>query len=136
MSKLSAFLHPSTTQVEREVIVSDRFLDEGGKPVPFKIRAVTQAENEAITKQATRRVRENGQMVDRLDSVDFTRRMLVTAVVEPDFSNTEMCQAYGVLDPLLVPGRMLLAGESSKLMREIMDLSGFNDANIEDTAKN
>jgi hypothetical protein len=136
MSRLSAFLHPSTTQVEREVIVSDRFLDEGGKPVPFKIRAVTQAENEAITKQATRRVRENGQMVDRLDSVDFTRRMLVTAVVEPDFSNTEMCQAYGVLDPLLVPGRMLLAGESSKLMREIMDLSGFNDANIEDTAKN
>lgn len=136
MSRLSAFLHPSTTQVEREVIVSDRFLDEGGKPVPFKIRAVTQAENEAITKQATRRVRENGQMVDRLDSVDFTRRMLVTAVVEPDFSNTEMCQAYGVLDPLLVPGRMLLAGESSKLMREIMDLSGFNDANIEDTVKN
>lgn len=41
-----------------------------------------------------------------------------------------------MLDPLLVPGRMLLAGESAKLMREIMDLSGFNDANIEDEAKN
>lgn len=136
MSRLSAFLQPSTTQVEKEVIVSDRFRDENGKPVPFKIRAVTQAENEDISKRATRRVRENGQMVDRLDSVDFTRRMLVTAVVEPDFSNTEMCQAYGVLDPLLVPGRMLLAGESAKLMREIMDLSGFNDANIEDEAKN
>lgn len=79
MSRLSAFLQPSTTQVEKEVIVSDRFRDENGKPVPFKIRAVTQAENEDISKRATRRVRENGQMVDRLDSVDFTRRMLVTA---------------------------------------------------------
>lgn len=55
MSKLSAFLHPVTTSEEKEVVISNRFQDESGQPVPFKIRALTQEENDAITRQATRR---------------------------------------------------------------------------------
>ena len=42
MSKLSAFLHPVTTSEEKEVVISNRFQDESGQPVPFKIRALTQ----------------------------------------------------------------------------------------------
>ena len=41
MSKLSAFLHPVAVQEEKEVVVSRRFQDEDGKPVPFRIRALT-----------------------------------------------------------------------------------------------
>ena len=37
MSKLSAFLHPVTTSEEKEVVISNRFQDESGQPVPFKI---------------------------------------------------------------------------------------------------
>lgn len=50
MSKLSAFLHPVTTSEEKEVVISNRFQDESGQPVPFKIRALTQEENDAITR--------------------------------------------------------------------------------------
>ena len=39
-----------------------------------------------------------------------------------------------VMDPTLVPGKMLLSGEYSKLMKEISELSGFND--IEEELKN
>ena len=46
MSKLSTFLHPVAVQEEKEVVVSRRFQDEDGKPVPFRIRALTQEENE------------------------------------------------------------------------------------------
>ena len=42
MSNLSAFLHPVTTQEEKEVILSKRFLDETGEPAKFKIRSITQ----------------------------------------------------------------------------------------------
>ena len=91
MSKLSAFLHPVTTSEEKEVVISNRFQDESGQPVPFKIRALTQEENDAITRQATRRRKEGGQTIEQLDSVDFTRRMVVAATVEPD---TEMLVAY------------------------------------------
>ena len=136
MSKLSAFLHPVTAAEEREVVISKRFQDEKGNPVPFKIRALSQAENDAVTKKATRRLRENGQAVERLDSVDFSRRMVVAATVYPDFSSTELCEGYGVMDPLLVPGKMLLSGEYARLLKEIMALSGFEDAGAEDEAKN
>ena len=104
MSKLSAFLHPVTTSEEKEVVISNRFQDESGRPVPFKIRALTQEENDRITKQATRQTKVNGQTVEKLDSVDFSRRMVVASTIEPDFQAKELCVAYGVLDPLLVPG--------------------------------
>lgn len=131
MSKLSAFLHPVTTSEEKEVVISNRFQDENGQPVPFKIRALTQEENDRITKQATRQTKVNGQTVEKLDSVDFSRRMVVAATVEPDFQAKELCDAYGVLDPLQVPGKMLLSGEYAKLMNAITDLSGFGDAGDE-----
>lgn len=134
MSKLSAFLHPINTIEETEIIVSNRFQDENGNPVPFKIRALTQEENDMILKQATRKVKVNGQTMEQLDKVDFSRRMVLAATVEPDFRSKELCDAYGVMDPLLVPGKMLLSGEYSKLMREITVLSGFED--IEDDIKN
>lgn len=136
MSKLSAFLHPVTAQEEKEVVISKRFVDGQGNPVPFRIRSLTQEENDRITKQATRQVKVNGQIVEQLDNVDFSRRMVVAATVEPDFSSKEMCDAYGVLDPLLVPGKMLLSGEYGRLMAEIMQLSGFGDDTAEDEAKN
>ena len=53
----------------------------------------------------------------------------------PDFRSEELCKAYGVMDPLEVPGRMLLAGEYERLSREILSLSGFDD-DLEEQAKN
>lgn len=134
MSKLSAFLHPVAVQEEKEIVISSRFQDEKGEPVPFKIRSLTQEENDRITKQATRQIKVNGQPLDKLDSGDYSRRVIVAATVEPDFQSKEMCDAYGVLDPLQVPGKMLLAGEFSKLARAIAELSGFSS--MEDDLKN
>ena len=45
MSALKAFLQPSVAGKTKEVIVSDRFKDENGKPVPFVIKAISQEEN-------------------------------------------------------------------------------------------
>lgn len=134
MSKLSAFLHPVTTQEEKEVVISKRFQDEKGNPVPFKIRALAQEENDQISKQATRQIKVNGQPVEKVDSADYTRRMIVAATVEPDFRSKELCDAYGTLDPLLVPGKMLFSGEYAALGRAIMSLSGFNS--VEEDLKN
>lgn len=131
MSRLSAFLNPVTSGEEKEIVISNRFLDENGTPVPFKIRALSQEETDAITKKATRQMKINGQMTEKLDSVDFSRRMVVTATVEPDFTSKEVCDHFGVMDPLLVPGKMLLSGEYAKLMQEISALSGFNDLEAE-----
>lgn len=135
MSRLSAFLHPVPVQQEKEVVISDRFVDENGNVVPFKIRALTQEENEALVKRSRHMRRIDGQWQEKLDNMELSRRTVVAATVEPDFSSQEMCDAYGVLDPLMVPGKMLLSGEFARLMQEITDLSGF-DADIGEEAKN
>lgn len=136
MSKLSAFLHPVITQEEKEIVISKRFVDEKGNPVPFKIRSLSQEENDAIIKRSRKPVKTGGQGADRLDSVEFSRRMVVAATVEPDFTSKEMCDAYGVMDPLLVPGKMLLSGEFSRLLQAITELSGFEAEQVEDEVKN
>lgn len=136
MSNLSAFLHPVTMQEEKEVVISKRFLDEDGKPAKFKIRSVNQDEADALLKQSTRTVKKrDGSMEQTVDDQNFNRRLIVAATVIPDFRTKELCDAYGVLDPLLVPGKMLFSGEFSNLLREILDLSGLTNS-LEDEAKN
>lgn len=132
---LKAFLHPAVVSEKKEIVISKRFLDDNGNPVTFKIQALTQEENEKLVKQSTRSVKANGRTVEKLDTAEFTRRLVVAGTVEPDFSSKEMCDAYGVLDPLCVPAKMLLAGEFSRLAQEITELSGFEN-DIGEEAKN
>lgn len=136
MSKLSAFLHPVQVSLEKEIVISDRFQDENGNPVPFKIRSITQEENENLLKKARRVRKVNGQLQEYTDTTNYSRSMVVAATVEPDFSSKEMCDAYGVLDPNMVPVRMLLTGEYAKLLQEITELSGLGDDLAAEEAKN
>lgn len=136
MSNLSAFLKPAYLREEKELVISKRFLDEKGNPAPFKIRSVSQEENEQITK-ASRRQRKVGSMVqEHLDSIEYGRRLVVTGTMVPDFRAKEMCEAYGTLDPMQVPGKMLTAGEFAALLDAISELSGFDAETPEDEAKN
>lgn len=135
MSNLNAFLRPALPEKVEEVVVSQRFTDENGVPQPFQIRALTQEENEEVTKKATRTQKVDGVMQERLDSIDFTRRLVVAATVFPDFKSTEVCEYFGTLDPLQVPGKMLLAGEYAKLAKAISKLCGFEES-VEEEAKN
>lgn len=138
MSDLYAFLNPIETEEEKEVIVSKRFVGKDGKPQPFRIKSLTQADNERITKAATRVYKENGQRMEKLDSVDFGRRMVLEATIFPNFADKALCERYKTLDPAEVPGKMLRAGEYATLLRVIMDFSGFNQdlGAMEDAAKN
>ena len=54
MSVLKAFLQPPTTNETKEVYI-DRFKDEDGKVVPFKIRKISQSENEVLGRQSQKK---------------------------------------------------------------------------------
>ena len=134
MNKLSAFLHPVTPE-PKQVVISQRFQDEKGNPVPFKIRPLTQEENDALIKRARKVRTVKGVSQEYVDSTMLSRSMVLAATVEPDFTDKELCDFYGVVDPAMVPGKMLLAGEYANLLKEINALSGFGDQ-VEDEAKN
>lgn len=136
MSTLSAFLKPVKTTIEKEVVISDRFVGDDGKPVPFKVRAISQEENDALVRAATKTRNENGQRVERLDSVEYAQRLIVAATVSPDFRAKDICEAYGVVSPMMVPGKMLLSGEYNRLMKAITELSEFDEAAQDEDVKN
>lgn len=136
MSTLSAFLKPVKTTIEKEVVISDRFVGDDGKPVPFKVRAISQEENDALVRAATKTRSEGGQRMERLDSVEYAQRLIVAATVSPDFRAKDICEAYGVVSPLMVPGKMLLSGEYNRLMKAITELSEFDEAAQDEAVKN
>mgnify|MGYP005799064853 FL=1 len=134
MSRLSAFLNPKASDLEKEVYLSDRFVDDKGKPVPVKIRALLQEESEQLRKSSTHTVKINGETAEKFDVDEYNHKLVLKAVVDPDLSSEEACKQCGVLDPTMVPGRIFLAGEFTKLVKAISDLSGFGD--VEADAKN
>ena len=132
---LSAFLHPELPS-EEEIIISERFKGTDGMPVPFRIKPITQEENEALMKAATRTSRDRtGNITRNFDSQAYSRSLIVAGTVYPDFRDSGLCEAYNVADPSLVPVKMLLVGEYAKLGDAISELSGLKD-NVDAEAKN
>lgn len=135
MDNLNIFLHPEQ-QGEEEVVISDRFKDENGDPVKFRIRPLSQEENERIIKACTITSRNrSGQKEKVFDDERYRRMIVVNGTVYPDFQNKELCDGYGVIDPLLVPSKMLLVGEYSKLADAIATLSKIGE-DVTEEAKN
>ena len=149
MSKLYDFLHPLVVQEEKDVIISKRFiemdeegnpvLDEKGnpKPKPFRIRAISQKENDELVKAATQYYRDRtGAKTSNFDRFKYSHSLVVAGTVDPDFKSKEVCDHFGVIDPQLVPGLMLYAGEYQRLADAIAELSGIGNDDIEEQAKN
>lgn len=120
MSKLSAFLRPAPAGKTKELIL-DRFVDEDGNPVPFVIQCITSGESDEIMQRCTDK---GGQ----LNVKEFGDRMIVACMVEPSLKETELCQYYGVMDPLDVPGIMFSPGEKKIVEDAIMDINDMKDA--------
>lgn len=135
MSNLEAFLHPVQAQETKEIMISNRF-QQDGKVVPFVIRALSEEESQKIRESCTRKIRNRaGGVSSEFDANAFSVKMLIAGTVTPDFNSAELCSAYGTIDPMAVPGKMLLAGEYNKLSDAIAEMSGFDD-DIEEQAKN
>lgn len=138
MDNLQAFLNPVSAEEVKEVVISKRFVDKDGKPIPFRIKTIMQEENERITRKCRKVETIRGQRVESLDNQKYNRALIVACTIEPDFRNADLCKAYGTVDPLDLPGKMLTVGEANNLAREILDLNGFSDEaeQLEDEAKN
>ena len=137
MSVLKGFLQPSPMEETKEVIISDRFKDENGKPLPFKLRKIDSETSEALMKRCRRKERVNGQIINEIDNTKYTKLLVLACVVSPNFKDSEMCDYYKVVNPEDVPSRMLSIGEFSRLSDEIMKFNDFDTPeDIENEVKN
>lgn len=125
MSKLAAFLLANTVDnLVEEVVVSDRFRDEEGNLLKFKVKALTPDEFAELQKECTTygkkgKVSFNNQM--------FNERLIVKNTLDPAFNDAEFLKKAGCISPEQAINKMLLAGEVAELAKEITRVSGFDD---------
>ena len=123
MSNIKAFLQPPVMDETKEVVISKRFKGADGEPAPFIIRVIDQETNTKLIRQATKKVKSNGQIMQELDNEKYGKLLVQTCVVEPNFKDAELCAYYKTMDPLDVPGRMLTIGEYNRLVYAIKELN-------------
>lgn len=123
MSDIKAFLQPPVMDETREVVISKQFKGADGEPAPFIIRVIDQETNTKLIRQATKKVKSNGQIMQELDNEKYGKLLVQTCVVEPNFKDSELCAYYKTMDPLDVPGRMLTIGEYNRLVYAIKELN-------------
>ncbi|MBS6644548.1 MAG: hypothetical protein KH366_13295 [Clostridiaceae bacterium] len=127
MSALKAFLQPPVAGKTKEVIISERFTDEGGNIIPFVIQAISQEENEALAKKSRIEKTVDDIPVETLDNIVYTKRLMLACVKEPDLRDAELCKYYGVVDPLEVLGKMLSVGEYRTLSEAVLQINGMKN---------
>lgn len=129
MSKYTAFMAGAVQKIEnKKVVVSNRFKDEKGKPIPFEIKALSADENDELQRRCMVNVPvpgQRGQYTRELDQIKYTAMLLTESVVYPDLNEAELQDSYGVRGAESLLRKMLYTGEYNKLAQEVMALSNI-----------
>ncbi|AIQ49522.1 MULTISPECIES: phage tail assembly chaperone [Paenibacillus] len=127
MSELSMFFAQNAAcDTTEEFVVSQRFKDKEGTAVAWKLRSMTEDENQDCRKAATRKVKgKNGAYTSEIDPNDYMAKLMTASVVHPDLKNAELQRSYGVMGAEALLRKMLLPGEFAALGERVQALNGF-----------
>ena len=132
---LSAFLAENAEKVENvKFVVSKRFKDENGVPVPWEIRPITGNEDEAIRKSCVKRVQVPGkrnQFTQETDYNMYLGKLAVSCVIFPNLNDQELQDSYKVMGAEALLKTMLTPGEYADLLTKIQEVCGF-DTTVQD----
>ncbi|OAB25898.1 phage portal protein [Paenibacillus macquariensis subsp. defensor] len=128
MSDLSVFFAQNVAvEVAEDFEVSPRFKDKDGKVGKWKLRSITEEDNQELRKSATKKVKgKNGVYTPDLDTNDYLSKLVVACVAYPDLKNAEIQKTYGVMGAEKLLRKMLLPGEFSNLMDKVQAMNGFD----------
>lgn len=128
MSDLQAFFAQNVvSETTEDFVVSNRFKDKDGTPIPWKIKTLTEGENEEIRKAATRTVKgKNGSRMLETNSEEYIGKLVVASVLYPDLRNADLQKSYGVMGADSLIKEMLRPGEYAALVQKIQEINGFD----------
>jgi hypothetical protein len=130
MSNLQAFFAQNIEKVGiEERVVSKRFKDENGKPIPWKFGAIDGEVDAANRKACTKRMPVPGKKGLFLPETDFdlyTLKNAVSTIKFPDLHNAELQSSYGVMGAEALLQKMLLPGELGEVKKITQEVNGFD----------
>ncbi|WP_282801217.1 phage tail assembly chaperone [Secundilactobacillus kimchicus] len=112
-------------ETEKREVKFDRF------KAPFIVREVTNDENEALQKSATKRVKnpKTGQLEPQVDQALYADLLIAKSVVQPDLQDAELQKAYGTMgDEAGTLRAMLKVSELNKITRTVTDFAGVTES--------
>ena len=113
---------------EVEKVVTERYKDEAGKPVPFKFKAISSQFLDDIKKECTKTLYIKGQKIEKSDNERFVAKVAIETTVYPDFKSAELLTSYDCVDPVNLAHEILsLPGEYTDWVEAAFKVNGFDD---------
>ena len=135
MGNLAGFLAQNAKKVENiQYVVSKRFTDEEGMPIPWEIRCITSTEDEALRKSCTKRVQvpgKRGQFTQETDYNLYLGKLAATCTIYPNLDDMELQNSYNAMGADTLLKNMLSPGEYSDYLIKIQEVNGF-EVNFEE----
>lgn len=139
---LTAFLSQNALKVAPiQYVVSRRFIDEKGEPIPWEVQAINGTEDEALRKTCAKRVPVPGKknLYQRETDYDlYLGKLAVACTVSPNLNDVELQNSYGVMGAEALLKTMLTSGEYAAYLEKVQKVCGFDITMQEevDEAKN
>lgn len=126
---LQAFLKGNAKPIEDiEMIVSKRFVNGEGNPIPWILRQLTGKESNNLRKKHTKKIKNKlGRIEEQFNSDAYQEEFITSSVVFPDLSNSKLQESYGALGAYDLLQKMLSADELANLQIKV---SGFAEEEI------
>ena len=129
MGTLDAFLKGNAKPIEDiEMIVSKRFVDEKGNPIPWILRQLTAKENNNLRKKHTKKIKNKlGRIEENFNADAYQEEFITSSVIFPDLTDAKVQQSYGALGAYDLLQKMLTADEFANLQIKV---AGFAEEEI------
>lgn len=122
-NQFSAFMANRVKKVKlKEVVVSDRMVNEAGEPEKWKIKTLSASEDKALRKRNTHVANSlKTGSAGYFDNVEYMDDIVVECVVYPDLNDAELQASYEINGAKALLGKMLTAGEYNTLLQAVLD---------------
>ncbi len=131
MRSMDVFMNGNAEEVQNievEKVISERFKDTEGNPVPCILKPTTTAKVNQLQKNCTDWKGKRGSKQKILNNEKFAAKLAVECTVYPNFKDKELLDSYGLIDPCEVIEKIFnLPGEYAELIDAVLDINGFDD---------
>ncbi|MGE5704273.1 MAG: phage tail assembly chaperone [Clostridia bacterium] len=114
--------------ITEEVVVSRRYVDEDGNPVPFVLKAIDTRRIEELQDECTvPQIKKGKKVGETVDWKRFAARLAIESTVYPDFKDPELLRSYNLVDPCdLLKEILSVGGEYAELIQAVQRVNGFD----------
>lgn len=133
---LNVFFKENNTKIENvEYVVSNRFKDNKGNPIKWKIKILSTGEMNNLREHYTTQKLTKGILVPTIDNNNYMKAFITKCIVYPNLNDKALQDSYNVYEPYELLEEMLTVGEFNNLVGYITDLHDYNAQEVVDDIK-